>query len=811
MDVSQELYELVFDRVADDPTLSTRVQELVLAAFTGDAGFNAALAGEAVELEPARRSRPTAVPEMYLSRIRVAGFRGIGPQRRLDLPPGPGLVLVTGRNGSGKSSFAEAAELTITGQNMRWAGHDNNRDQWQSGWRNLHTDGPTEIAVDVCTAGQPNPATISMSWADGAELDDRRWTVQQPPGRRADFDGSRWAAALELYRPFLSYNELGSLLDRKAITIYQELHRLLGLGAVDDALARLATARLERDKRAKAARDERAALRAAVGDIDDPRARNAAELLAATAPDLAALDALAHSGAGDPGSGLRACVELRLPTPVEVRDAIDRLLELDLAVTTGTDHESAAAVSVAELLERAVEHRRQHGDTPCPVCAAAPLDAAWQQRAEHDLDRLRRRSQELRDARENRRRAIGTVHSLISGVPPVLSAPPPGLDCDELLARWRQWLSLREETVPAALAEAVPRLHAQLTASLAEVRRVADEQLAQLDEVWRPAAHQLAAYVLAEAAAVAERPLLRDVKSAETWLKKTASALRDDRFAPIATRSQQVWEQLRQQSGVTVDGLRLQGAGNFRKMVLDVSVDGTQATAFGVMSQGELHSLALSLFLPRATMEASPFRFLVIDDPVQAMDPTKVDGLARTLAGFARTRQVVVFSHDDRLAGTARRLGLNATILEVTRLERSQVQIRPSSDPVLRYLADARALARAQGLPELVQRDLVSINCRNALDSAAIRLIEATRFAAGASHTEVDELLENLKGTRTLLAVALFGSVDRRDDVAGYFSRKYRWAPDALDACIRAGHGGYRGDLRTLVDRADNLVAMVRR
>ncbi|WP_256668704.1 hypothetical protein, partial [Nocardia cyriacigeorgica] len=61
-------------------------------------------------------------------------------------------------------------------------------------------------------------------------------------------------------------------------------------------------------------------------------------------------------------------------------------------------------------------------------------------------------------------------------------------------------------------------------------------------------------------------------------------------------------------------------------------------------SQGELHALGLSLFLPRATVEDSPFRFVMIDDPVQAMDPAKVDGLARVLATVAWTRQVVVFT-----------------------------------------------------------------------------------------------------------------------------------------------------------------------
>lgn len=92
--------------------------------------------------------------------------------------------------------------------------------------------------------------------------------------------------------------------------------------------------------------------------------------------------------------------------------------------------------------------------------------------------------------------------------------------------------------------------------------------------------------------------------------------------------------------------MQLLGTSNHRKAVLDVTVDGSKSAALSVMSQGELHALGLSLFLPRATCNDSPFRFVMIDDPVQAMDPAKVDGLARVLSDLARTRQVVVFSHD---------------------------------------------------------------------------------------------------------------------------------------------------------------------
>ncbi|MGC5012314.1 AAA family ATPase [Streptosporangium sp. DT93] len=69
------------------------------------------------EPSPAGSASPAGI---YLQSITVAGFRGIGRPARLRLTRGNGLIVVTGRDGSGKSSFAEAVELALTGQNSRW-------------------------------------------------------------------------------------------------------------------------------------------------------------------------------------------------------------------------------------------------------------------------------------------------------------------------------------------------------------------------------------------------------------------------------------------------------------------------------------------------------------------------------------------------------------------------------------------------------------------------------------------------------------------------------------------------------------------
>ena len=183
------------------------------------------------------------------------------------------------------------------------------------------------------------------------------------------------------------------------------------------------------------------------------------------------------------------------------------------------------------------------------------------------------------------------------------------------------------------------------------------------------------------------------------------------------------------------------------------------------MSQGELHSLALSLFLPRATLSESPFRFVVIDDPVQSMDPARVDGLARALEDTARTRQVIVFTHDERLAEAVRRLNIKSTILSVTRRPKSVVEVRTALDPVRANIEDALALVHTTELPGDVLRRLVPGFCRSALEASFIDVFRRRRLAAGRLHSEVEEELKEAGKLTPLAALAFFDDKDKGGDV----------------------------------------------
>ncbi|WP_447941393.1 AAA family ATPase [Brevundimonas mediterranea] len=58
--------------------------------------------------------------DIYLSRIRLSDFRTFG-DFDVQIPAGPGLTLLVGTNGLGKSSFFDAVEWGLTGQVRRLA------------------------------------------------------------------------------------------------------------------------------------------------------------------------------------------------------------------------------------------------------------------------------------------------------------------------------------------------------------------------------------------------------------------------------------------------------------------------------------------------------------------------------------------------------------------------------------------------------------------------------------------------------------------------------------------------------------------
>ena len=208
----------------------------------------------------------------------------------------------------------------------------------------------------------------------------------------------------------------------------------------------------------------------------------------------------------------------------------------------------------------------------------------------------------------------------------------------------------------------------------------------------------------------------------------------------------------------------------------------------------------------------SPFGFVIIDDPVQAMDPGKIDGLARVLEKTARRRQVVVFTHDERLPESVRRMQIAATVVEVNRRAGSAVECRPTRDPVTQYLDDARALTLTDDIPSNAVARAVPLFCRLSIEAACAEVVRRRRLGGGEPHAAVEEALLSARTLLQKLALALFDDRDR----AGHVMRRAneQWGPKAGNAIADANRGTHEGftveHLAVLIEGATRVTERVR-
>jgi energy-coupling factor transporter ATP-binding protein EcfA2 len=806
---------LVSSRLEADGSVDDAWSGLVLAALDGSAAFEAQLAGAGAGAVAQAEAR--AAPSLagaFLRSIEVEGFRGIGPRQTLELRPGPGLTLVVGRNGSGKSSFAEGLEVLLTGESLRWK---ERAAVWREGWRNLHHPAAS-LAATFLVEGQPAPCVVSRRWEGGADFDGAEVAARVSDEAAFDLGSVGWTAALRTHRPFLSYNELGSLLDEGPSKLYDALSSILGLEDLVEALGVLQEARRSREKALKEATEARGRLLERLRGVDDARARQVVAALEGKDWDLGALDAVvAGAATAAAGTGevdvLRGIAALAPPDAARVQTVVAEMRAAGAAVRASRETAAARSRDAAALLESALLFHAAHGDSDCPVCGKkGALDGAWSRRQAEAAARLREAAREADEVHRRADAARRQWEGLFPLKPDSLTrAAEVGLDMGPLVEALGAWVKAGAMADLHELASHVESASGPMREALLGLRDAARAELGRKEDAWRPLAVEVAGFLGGARDAVRGASDLKRVKPAEAWLKKAAAGIRDDRFAPIAEKAAAIWEELRQQSHVELGRIQLTGEGTRRRVALDVTVDGVEGAALGVMSQGELHSLALSLFVPRATLPESPFRFIVVDDPVQSMDPARVDGLARVLESASADRQVLVFTHDDRLPEAVRRLDVAADVVEVTRREASVVELRRALDPVGRYLEDALAVAGAADLPSPAAARVVPGLCRLGLEAACMEVVRRRRLSRGEPHAAVERALGDGGDLVRLAALALFDDAARAGDVGSRLEHD-AGAPlaDALRRCAGGADEAGATDPVELVRRSSKLAAWLR-
>ena len=661
MALHQEILAELAELDVDDRTL-----DLVMASLEGGEAVEQVLAGGSVDYATGEENGVDAdTSSVYLNDVTVSGFRGIGPEVKLELPLGPGLTVVIGRNGSGKSSFAEALELLLTGDTLRWKDRTG---VWKEGWRNLHYGSAPRISARFRVEGKTGFATVERRWSENGELDEASSTAQHHGEKRTDLAGIGWDGPLELYRPLLSYNELG-MIGARPSELFDTLAAVLGLEELGEATKVLAAVRLRRAKREKEVNRERLDhLLPSLEALEDERAKAAVKVLRKRVWDLDTLADLGSAPEAEQDS-LGTLAALQLPNEEHVLRVAEGLeaAYAGMLHLAGTDAERAQRL--VGLLSSALEHHRRHGDEPCPVCGVGTLDSAWRGSAEEQIEQLNKSARRYREAERQLQEALNRARALVA-IPALPSAT--GLDTTVLDVAWTRWAELPDHS--GEMPDHLLGLHEEIAREATRISEHAEEMYSRKEEQWAAIFAALMAWEQNARTAVASREVVRQIKKAEQALKRVSVSLRAARWQPIEFKASRLWEQLRLQSNVDLRSVQLAGTRTRRHVDLPVDVDGAEAQALAVASEGEISCLALSVLFPRATLPANPFRFLVIDDPVQSMDPARVDGLASVLSEVAEERQLVVSTHDDRLPESLSRLQIPHTCQQVTRRPGARVE-----------------------------------------------------------------------------------------------------------------------------------------
>lgn len=184
------------------------------------------------------------------------------------------------------------------------------------------------------------------------------------------------------------------------------------------------------------------------------------------------------------------------------------------------------------------------------------------------------------------------------------------------------------------------------------------------------------------------------------------------------------------------------------------------------------------------------------------MDPTKVDGLAAVLADVAKSRQVIVFSHDDRFTQAARRLPSPPTILSLRREARSEVIIQNEVRPVERYLSDAFALLHERNLDDSIRRRVIPGILRQAIESAAWQRYATERLAAGDSLSELEANWQQAARLRARLALVL-------DPGFEAWLNRETLRRRIVGICNAGTHQPMTGDVREAYEDAKTVVSAI--
>lgn len=580
--------------------------------------------------------------------VSINGFRGVLNATPLELffDTEPGVTVLHGPNGAGKSSITDAIELALIGKTTGGPrGTGGNLSLWDPVPVGRGSAG---TSVSLVLASGESRLYLSCQLDSAGTLVSRDCEVEDGTGRRPIALGKLWAEALASYSPVFAYATLERRVQlSKDLQSYFE--SLLALGgcftALKESIEASGALSAGSMSRWKEARD---AAQRSLGQVDADWATGSGDLLAVRLPNVEeVIDAwLTDSGLLESGTQERAVAsdalaQLRLASK-SLKEAVDALTA---AALSGHD---GLAVSLQALESEAVQLGLSD-DRVCPVCGAT--DTHWMPTLVGTVAELEK-AKGLRAAVVDALRTLKRVCQTL--LVPILSLeefkPAENAFHADMIVGARVMDALQGEIenhgatshqgvvssavaaagwIDSGEAEALVSRAIAITDRLKQWRIARAIAVADFLTVWRET----------QSSAVESAAWQSALKRVED-LRKHLRALRTTALEEKASERVQA---LLSDVGLSIDGLAV----NQTTATMNL-VDGANNTlALGMLSAGQRNAVLLAPLL--ASVDAGPFAFVILDDPVHAFDELRIDRLAETLTELAAARRVIVLTHDERL------------------------------------------------------------------------------------------------------------------------------------------------------------------
>ncbi|GAA2862612.1 ATP-binding protein [Pseudonocardia halophobica] len=676
-----------------------------------------------------------------VAQIEVSGIGGIS--RLVPSPvtflPVRGITVIRGLNGQGKTSLARALECALSGR--RDLADEVSGELWNAA---LLTQGSAVGTVSVGLVSGSARLDVTVDFPRDGEAGIRA-ALDEGSGAEPVVLGSGWQRALAAARASYSYGALQSrLVESRALQGF--LEELLLLGPAWEQVRAAVSDRAERATEAK--RTVENALTAGKRREREIRERISAHGVVDPPPSIlwprvqAGLDADAWLRSLDLGAESNGSVRVSGDHEQRIADIrcalIDAEARLDLAEQAlDAPGIAGAAHHIEQILAiDAID------DAVCPLCGAA---SAWRDHAREVVAGLRDRSE-----------AAGLVMGALTDLRDWATAELEPLLASEITGGPEAELTaFREATAQGCHARSAA--HACAGPLLAAVTSQPYRDWLETMRSWSQAAvawrdelvtiTRTCADVMREnMAAAADAGVW---KKAQDTLDDLQLTLRQRRQDAVTRQMHAALTRMLPDAAVELSAIRHQGTIKQQRGVdVTLTIGGQEAT-LGMLSSGQRNALLLT---PLTVLDgAAPFGFLVVDDPVHALDDTRVDLLAQEFSRLAGERQVIVLTHDPRLEEHLRARHADLTVVELYRDPVARtVSWTRHTEPWQSLLDDAREIRKSATTDGWAYTEplmsVVAGLCRTAVDGA---IRQATITRAVQRSEDVEQALTDLADALT--------------------------------------------------------------